>query len=121
MYQQGAQAYRQTAKTVETPRERESALLMKAAAGMQRVRDEWPSSFDQLQPAVNFNRKLWTILMTSVTRPDSELPQDVRQNVANLGIFILNETREVLLEPNPRKLETLVSLNRQLAAGLRGM
>lgn len=122
MYQQGALAYQQTTKTVETPRERESALLMKAAARMQRIREEWPNSIDDLAPCLTFNRKLWTIFMTAVTRDDSPLPADIRENVANLGIFILNETREILLDadPQPRKLETLVRINRQLAAGLRG-
>lgn len=121
MYQQGAQAYQQTAKVVESSRERESALLMRAAANLQKVRDEWPNSFDDMQPALNFNRKLWTIFMTSVTKEDSALPVELRQNIANLGLFVMNQTREMTLEPRPHKLEVLVRLNRQIAAGLRGM
>jgi flagellar protein FlaF len=122
MQHHGAKAYQQTAKVVESPRERESALLMKAAASLQKVMDEWPSSFDGLKPALTFNRKLWTILMASVTKDDNPLPADVRQNVANIGLFILNQTREILLEPRhaPQKIAGLVQLNRQLAAGLRG-
>jgi flagellar protein FlaF len=123
MYQQGARAYQQTAKVVESPRERESALLMKAAVGLQRVKDEWPNSADDLQSALNFNRKLWTIFMSSVTKKGNPLPIDIKQNIANLGMFILNQTREILLdvEPQPNKIDVLVRLNRQLAAGLRGM
>lgn len=120
MYQQGALAYQQTAKVVESSRERESALLMKAAAGLQRIKDEWPNSFDELQPMLNFNRKLWSIFMTSVTKEDSPLSDEVRQNIANLGLFVMNQTREMLLEPQPQKLDVLVRLNRQIAAGLRG-
>ena len=122
MYQQGAKAYQQTAKVVESAREREAALLMKAAAGLQKIKDQWPDSFEELKPALTFNRKLWTIFMSAVTKEDSQLPQDVRQNIANLGMFILNETREILLEPYPAptRLDILVRLNRQLAAGLRG-
>ena len=122
MYQQGARAYQQTAKVVESAREREAALLMKAAAGLQKIKDSWPDSFEELKPALTFNRKLWTIFMSAVTKEDSQLPHDVRQNIANLGIFILNETREILLEPYPapNRLDILVRLNRQLAAGLRG-
>jgi len=120
MHQQGALAYQQTTKVVESPRERESALLMKAAAGLQKVKDEWPNSFDDLQPALNFNRKLWTIFMTAVTKEDSPLPVELRQNIANLGLFVMNQTREMLMEPRPQKLDVLVRLNRQIAAGLRG-
>ena len=123
MHHQGASAYQQTAKVVESSRERESALLMKAAAGLQRVKDEWDVGTRQdLKTALTFNRKLWTIFMASVTKDDSPLPHDVRQNIANLGMFIMNQTRDILLEPapQPHKLDVLVRLNRQIAAGLRG-
>lgn len=121
MYQQGAQVYQQTAKIVESPRERESALLMKAAAALQKVKDEWPDSFDDMRAALNFNRKLWSIFMISVTKEESPLPQEIRQNIANLGLFVMNQTRDILLEPQVQKLDVLVRLNRQIAAGLRGM
>jgi flagellar protein FlaF len=121
MYQQGANAYLQTTKVVESPRERESALLMRAAASLQKVKDEWPNSFDDLESALTFNRKLWSIFMVAVTKEDSALPQEIRQNIANLGLFVMNQTREMLLEPRVQKLEVLVRLNRQIAAGLRGM
>lgn len=123
MHQQGAQAYQKTAKVVESARERESALLMKAAAGIQRVKDEWATGTrDDLKVALTFNRKLWTIFMSSVTKSDSPLPQEIRQNIANLGLFILNQTREILIDvnPQPEQLDVLVRLNRQLATGLRG-
>jgi len=124
MYQRGAQAYQQTAKVVESPRQRESALLMKAAAGLQRIKDEWSSTTpEDLKAALTFNRKLWTIFMSAVTQEDSPLPHEVRQNIANLGMFVLNHTREIQLEldPQPNRLDVLVQLNRQIAAGLRGM
>ncbi|QQR34655.1 flagellar biosynthesis regulator FlaF [Devosia oryziradicis] len=123
MHQQGAQAYQQTTKIVESARERESALLMKAAAGLQRVKDEWAIGTDQeLRAALTYNRKIWTIFMAAVTKDDSPLPTEVRQNVANLGMFIMNQTREILLDlnPQPQQLDVLVRLNRQIAAGLRG-
>jgi flagellar biosynthesis activator protein FlaF len=123
MHQQGARAYQQAAKVVESPRQRESALLMKAAANLQKVKDEWNISTDaELKTALTFNRKLWTIFMSSVTKDDSPLPADVRQNIANLGMFVMNQTREILVGvPQPSQLDVLVRLNRQIASGLRGM
>lgn len=120
MHQHGAAAYQRTTKTVETPREREAALLMKSAASMQAVRDTWPVDFDILRDTLTFNRKLWTIFVTSATRQENPMPAPLRQNIANLGIYVLNETREILDEPNaPTRLDTLININRQLAAGLR--
>lgn len=124
MHQTGAQAYNQTTKVVETPRQRESALLMKAAAGLQKVKDEWNiSTEEELRSALTFNRKLWSVFMAAVTQEDSPLPQELRQNIVNLGMFVMNQTREILYEaaPQPEQLTVLVQLNRQIAAGLRGM
>ncbi|WP_108396474.1 flagellar biosynthesis regulator FlaF [Devosia submarina] len=121
MQHYGAAAYQTTAKTVESPREREAALLIKAAASIQSVRDNWLEDAEALKTALTFNRKLWTIFMTSVTREDNALSAPIRQNIANLGIYILNETREILLDPvSPARLDPLININRQLAAGLRG-
>ena len=120
MHHHGAAAYQQTTKTVETPREREAALLMKSAASMQALRDSWPVDFDHLRSTLTFNRKLWTVFVTSATRDENPMPAALRQNIANLGLYILNETREILNEPNaPARLDTLININRQLAVGLR--
>jgi flagellar biosynthesis activator protein FlaF len=120
MQHHGALAYQQTAKTIESPREREAALLSKAAISFQRIRDDWDSGLADLSDALTFNRKLWTVFLTSVTREDNPLPAQARQNIANLGIFVMNQTRELMIEPVPQKLDALININRQLAAGLRG-
>jgi flagellar protein FlaF len=121
MQHYGAAAYQTTAKTVESPRDREAALLVRSAATLQSLRDTWPSEVEQLKAGLTFNRKLWTIFMASVTKDDNPLPAPVRQNIVNLGMFILNETREILLDPvAPARLDPLININRQLAAGLRG-
>jgi flagellar protein FlaF len=120
MHQQGAKAYHQTAKVVETPRDREAALLMKAASGLQRMREDWPADIGELNHALTYNRKLWTIFMSSATRQDHHMPAAMRENIVNLGIFILNETREMMMQPTATKLDALININRQLAAGLRG-
>ena len=119
MQHHGALAYQQTAKTVETPREREAALLIKAAAGLQAIRDTWPADFDQMNRALTFNRKLWTIFMSSANGTDNPLPAQTRQNIVNLGMFILNQTREIMMEPVPHKIDGIININRQIAAGLR--
>ncbi len=120
MQQHGALAYQQTTKAVETPREREAALLIKAAAALQNIRDTWPQDFDQLSKALTFNRKLWTVFMNSATDETTGLPQQTRQNIVNLGMYVLNQTRDMTLEPRPQRLDGIININRQIAAGLRG-
>ena len=120
MQQQGALAYQQVGKQTVNPRELEANLLSKSATNLQRVRDNWESSTrDDLAVALRFNRRLWTVFMSSMSDPAHPLPQDVRENVANLGIFIAKHMLMLQIEPAARKLDVLININRQLAAGLR--
>lgn len=120
MQHHGANAYQQVSKQTVNPRELEANLLSKSATNLQRIRDNWDSSTNNdLAAALRFNRRLWTVFMTSVTDPTSSLPQDVRENVANLGIFIAKHMLQLQIEPAAKKLDVLININRQLAAGLR--
>lgn len=120
MHQQGALAYQRTAQQTMPPRSLEAELLSRAATRLQRIRDDWDANRGDLGAALMFNRKLWTVFLTAVTAEDCPHDLQLRQNVANLGIFIMNETREMLAEPVPNKLDSIIRINRNLAAGLRG-
>jgi flagellar protein FlaF len=115
-----AQTYGAVAKQIASPRELEANLLLKAASQLQSVRDAWSSENPGLDGALLYNRKLWTILLTTVTDKDNLLPAEIRQNVANLALFVLNQTIALLAEPRPEKLGVLININRELAAGLLG-
>ena len=115
-----AQAYGKVAKQTSSPRDLEANLLLRAAARLQAVSDGWDAGREPLEEALLYNRKLWSIFLTSVTRPDNPLPEQVRQNVANLGVFVMNQTMSLITEPKREKLGTLININRELAAGLMG-
>ena len=72
-----------------------------------------------MDEALTCNRKLWTILVTSVTDADNPLPPAIKNNIANLAIFVFERTITVMTEPGPDKLGALVTINREIAAGLR--
>jgi flagellar protein FlaF len=120
MTNQAVQAYQQVASKTIPQRDLEASLLSAAAAHFERIRNDWASLASELPSALKFNRKLWTIFVTSVTDKESQLPLQVRENVANLGIFVLSQTAELQVAPSPEKLDPLVRINRHLAAGLRG-
>jgi len=106
------------AKQIASPRELEANLLLQAASQLQAVSDAWDGKKQGLDDALLYNRKLWTILLTSVTDKDNPLPAEIRQNVANLGLFVMNQTVSVMAEPKREKLSSLISINRELATGL---
>ncbi|MTI45266.1 flagellar biosynthesis regulatory protein FlaF [Roseibium hamelinense] len=120
MYKQAAQAYQKASQTAVSPRELEANLLMKAAARLQLIKDEWEeSSFAEKDEALTYNRRLWTVLVTSATDKDNPLPQEIKNNLGSLGIFVFKQTMAVLTDPTPEKLATLISINRMIAEGLR--
>ena len=116
----GAQAYSNTLRTAVTPRDREAMLLTKSAFQLQQVKDNWDDHAQTLRPALTYNRKLWTILATSIAREENELPIEIKNNIGSLGVFIFKQTLELESRPAPEMLTTLISINRELAAGLHG-
>jgi flagellar biosynthesis activator protein FlaF len=115
-----SRAYAQIAKETASPRELEANLLLKAAAMLQAVHDKWDDDPNNLNEAVLYNRRLWTVFMDAVTQDDSSLPLATRQNLANLGVFVMGETFSLMTNPLPKSLVSLININREIAAGLRG-
>lgn len=115
-----AQAYARTAQTTASPREIEAQALLKAANKLQNVMANWPQTDVDFQEALLFNRKLWTIFLSAATSDENPQTIEVRQNIANIGTFVLTQTAELQLYPQPEKLKPLIEINCNLAAGLSG-
>jgi flagellar protein FlaF len=118
--QNAAQAYGKVAKETASPRELESDLLLKAASRLQAIRDAWEQKRSDLDEALLFNRKLWLVFVSSITDPEHPMPLPIRQNVASLAVFVMKQTLTLMTEPRPEHLTSLININRELAAGLRG-
>ncbi len=118
--QSATQAYKNVSRQTASPRDLEANLLLQAAARLQSVRDAWDANRSQLDEVLFQNRKLWSVFLSEATDGKNPLPLEVRQNVANLGLFVMNHTMEVLCDPRPEQLGTLISINREVAAGLLG-
>lgn len=116
---QAAQAYGAIAQKIASPRDLEANLLLKAASRLQTAHDNWDSVRPALDEALSYNRKLWTMFLTSVTSQENPLPAEVRQNIANLGIFVINQTMSIMRDPQREQLPSLININREMAAGLR--
>src|SRR5262249_51993055 len=118
--QSAAQAYKTVSRQTSNPRELEASLLLQAAARLQSVHDGWDKNKSQLDEALLYNRKLWSVFLADATDGKNPLPKDVRQNVANLGLFVMNHTVAVMSNPRPEQLGSLIRINREVAAGLMG-
>ena len=60
------------------------------------------------------------MFIDSVMSDDNKLPAQLRQNLANLGAFVMGETFSLMTKPKPEHVKSLIRINRGIAAGLRG-
>ena len=112
-------AYAKTALTGTSQREVEAAVLMKAAIRLKTIQDQWDTDHSDLDAALAYNRKLWTILATSATEADSPLPAELKRTISLIAIFIFNRSLDLIVEPKREDLDVLIEINRNIAAGLQ--
>jgi len=118
--QPGIQAYAKTQNLALSQRELEARALLKAAAKLQALKENWDPSISTIEDPLSHNRKVWAIFLSSASDPECQLPMDVRKNVIGLGRFVINQCMRILFEPDPAKLDLLIEINQNIAAGLRG-
>lgn len=115
-----AQAYSRTSQATASPREIEAQALLKAARQLQDVQANWAGPDRNMHHALLFNRRLWSIFMSAVESNENPQSRDVRQNIANIGVFVMKQTVEMQINPDPSKLKPLIDINCNIAAGLAG-
>ena len=115
-----AQAYARTVQASAPAREIEAQALLKAAKQLQEAQANWGGLDQRVHAALQFNRQLWTIFLSAAQSNDNPQPLEVRQQIANIGVFVMKQTLEMQMNPDPAKLKSLIDINCNLAAGLSG-
>lgn len=99
------------------PRETEAWALTEAARRMSLVQKAGVPVEDMLV-AVRLNWRLWTIFQAEISSPESPLPLEMRRDMLALCNFVDRRTVDIISKPEASKLDTLININRQIAAGL---
>jgi len=106
------------AQKTGNPRELEAQLLLRAAAKMKVVSEDAAASREQIIDAIRYNRRLWTVFADTVSKSENPLPDVIKQNITSLALFIMRQSIAAEAEPNAQRLAVLISINREIAAGL---
>lgn len=115
-----AQAYARTAQQTSSPRDIEAQALLKAARMLQDAVANWDEPDSGLHKALMFNRKLWSIFVGDAIDDKNPEKIEIRQNIANLGIFVLSQSAALQMKPERDRIQPLIDINRNIAAGLSG-
>ena len=113
-------SYAQTEVAGMSEAELESRALIKTASALNKVKENWPEDKEELQQALDKNRRLWSVLAAAMREEDCPQPAEVKQNILNLASFIFQRTLDVSAHPAPEKLDILININMNIARGLSG-
>ncbi len=99
------------------PREIEAWGLTQAALKLRDAMNDGDP--EVIRSAIRINWQLWTILQGELLDPDCPLPDDLRANAISLSSFVDKQSLDLISSPEVSKIDILISINRELAAGLR--
>lgn len=107
-------------KNTPDQRELEGHVLLKSAKFIQDIKDDWENiTPDILEETLRYNRQIWVMFYdNAVKNPDGDRPNDLRSNIVNLANFIFKREIEIIATPTKEKLNVLININREVAAGL---
>ena len=122
MQNNSLKAYQSVENATLSGRELEASILSRSAARLSAVQKNWDASDREamLDEALRYNQRLWTLFQAELLEEDNPMPTEIKRNLLSLSAFIDKRTFDVLAYPEQNKLNILIDINRNIAAGLRG-
>ncbi len=101
-------------------RELEGRVLLKAANMIKELQNDWDNANrDVIEQILKYNRQIWLMFYdTAMENPEGDRPNNLRSNIINLANFIFKREIDILAAPKKEKLDVLININREIAAGL---
>ncbi len=121
MYQNALATYQAAEKKTISGRETEARVLTEAALKLQECQNNWDSEDNEskLAEALRYNQKVWSIFQAELTKENNPLPDQLRKDLLRLSVFVDRRIFETIASPSPEKLNAVININRNIAAGLR--
>ncbi len=119
---QSLKSYHKVEQTTMSGRETEARVLTKAAVLLKSCRDNWDTADrrDKLHEALAYNQRIWSMIQGDLLDEKNPLPRSIKENILSLSVLIDKRIFNVLAYPAPEKLNIIIDINLNLAAGLRG-
>ncbi len=107
-------------KNTPDQRELEAHVLLKSAKFLQDLQNDWDNiTPDVLEETLKYNRQIWMMFYdTALENPEGDRPNDLRSNIINLANFVFKREITIMSNPAKEKLNVLINVNREIAAGL---
>lgn len=121
MYSSPIQAYETVNNKTMPGREIEAAVLTRAARKLKDCQDSWGANDrdEKLGEALKFNQLVWSIFQGELKKEDNPLNRKLRADLLRLSVFVDRRIFETMADPSPEKLDIVININSNIAAGLR--
>ncbi len=113
----GIDAYRVAQLRAASPQDALASAFSQAALRLMEATRR-PGDYATYAKALEFNRVLWTLIQADVAERAANFAADVRDDILSLSVFVDRHTIGALARPNPKSLEALIVIDRNLARGL---
>jgi flagellar protein FlaF len=110
------QAYQQAAKRAESPRETEYRLFAQVTLALLEASRADPNDFARRVDALDWNRRMWTVLADACASSENRLPAPLRASIISLSLWVGRHTSAVIRKQE--QIEPLIEVNRLVMQGL---
>jgi flagellar protein FlaF len=111
------QAYQNTAKRTECPRQNEYRTFAEATRALIEAASLPTYEIGRRMEALSLNRRLWTVLAADCATEGNQLPPALRAQIISLSIFIDKHSSQVMREG--ASIDVLIEINRSVMQGLQ--
>jgi flagellar protein FlaF len=111
------QAYQQAATRAESPRETEYRLFAQVTLALMQAAKADPNDFGTRVDALDWNRRVWTVLAEDCASPANPLPGPLRASIISLAIWVGRHSSAVIRRQE--HIEPLIEVNRLIMQGLQ--
>ena len=121
MYRNSLETYQMVENATISGRETEARVLTKAALKLKYCRDNWEAANrrDKMDEALTYTQRVWNLLQGDLLDKNNPLPQKLKENVLSLSAFVDKRIFRIMADPAPEKLNIIIDIHLNLAAGLR--
>jgi flagellar protein FlaF len=111
-------AYQKAAAQAENPRQAEYRLFGEVTRALIEASKADATDIKTRINALDWNRRMWSVLATDCAQPQNALPDAVRAQIISLSLWVSRHSSDVMR--GKEKFEPLIEVNRAVMQGLGG-
>lgn len=110
-------AYGKTKEATLTPRSGERDVLALVTRRLRAALAD-PSDTMLFTRSISDNMTLWSVLVSDVMMPENALPEELKGQIASVGLAVIRECRKVSSATEKVNVQALITINESIIDGL---